>query len=150
MHAATHRLRRTEPAILNERARARPPPLTYDTAGHKKTITRPNGQVITNVSFDEMNRVLQQNVTQTPDPTAITKYTYHPSGLLHTMQDPRLVSTNSTEQYEYLYDSMARKTWVIYPKDSANLNRSERFTYDAAGRPETFKNRAGHNADFHV
>ena len=30
---------------------------TYDTAGRRKTITRPNGQVITNASFDEMNRV---------------------------------------------------------------------------------------------
>ena len=29
---------------------------TYDTAGRRKTITRPNGQVITNASFDEMNR----------------------------------------------------------------------------------------------
>jgi RHS repeat-associated protein len=115
--------------------------LTYDTWGRKKTITRPNGQVTTNFSFDVMNRVLQQNVTQTPDPTAITKYTYYDSGLLHTMQDPRLVATNSTEKYEYLYDAMGRKTWVVYPLDSYGLRTVEGFTYDDAGRLETYFNR---------
>ena len=121
--------------------------ISYDTAGHKKTITRPNGQVITNVSFDEMNRVLQQNVTQSPEPTATTKYEYYawgPAGLLHTMKDPRMVATNSSEKYEYFYDLMGRKTWISYPKDSTNTNRSEGFTYDDAGRLETFLNRA-HN-----
>jgi hypothetical protein len=61
-----------------------------------ENITRPNGQVITNASFDEMNRVLQQNVTQTPDPLAVTKH-YCPSGLLNTMTDPR----NSTDSYTH-------------------------------------------------
>lgn len=127
--------------------------ITYDTAGRQKTITHPNGQVITNYSFDVMNRVLQQNVTQTPDPTAVTKYTYYapgegPVGLLHTMQDPRLVATNSTEKYEYTYDAMGRKAWAIYPKDSYNQNGSEHFTYDDAGRLETFKNRAGNVQTF--
>ena len=79
----------------------------------KKTINRPNGQVITNASFDEMNRVLQQNVTQTPDPLAVTKYTYYPSGLLNTMTDPR----NSTDSYTYVYDLMGRKTEVTYPAE---------------------------------
>jgi len=127
--------------------------LTYDTWGRKETITRPNGQVITNFSFDEMNRVLQQNVTQTPDPTAITKFTYYrpgegPVGLLHTMQDPRLVATNSTEKYTYIYDLMGRKQWVAYPLDSGGVSRSEGFTYDDAGRLETFKNRAGNYQTF--
>src|SRR4029453_17827397 len=127
--------------------------ITYHTAGRQKTITHPNGQVITNYSFDVMNRVLQQNVTQTPDPTAVTKYTYYapgegPVGLLHTMQDPRLVATNSTEKYEYTYDAMGRKAWAIYPKDSYNQNGSEHFTYDDAGRLETFKNRAGNVQTF--
>jgi len=117
---------------------------TYDTAGRRKTITRPNGQVITNVSFDQMNRVLQQNVTQTPGPLAVTKYTYYPSGLLNTMTDPR----NTTDSHTYVYDLMGRKLSVTYP---ANLNGNhfvERFTYDTAGRPETFKNRAGKTQTF--
>jgi RHS repeat-associated protein len=127
--------------------------LTYDTWGRKKTITRPNGQVITNFTFDEMNRVLQQNVTQTPDPTAVTKYTYYrsgegPVGLLHTMQDPCLVATDSTEKYEYTYDLMGRKAWVFYPKDSYNQNRSEHFIYAAAGRLYQFKNRGGNVQTF--
>ena len=100
-----------------------------------------------------MNRVLQQNVTQTPDPTAITKFTYYrpgegPVGLLHTMQDPRLVATNSTEKYTYIYDLMGRKQWVAYPLDSGGVSRSEGFTYDDAGRLETFKNRAGNYQTF--
>ena len=52
-----------------------------------------------------MNRVLQQNVTQTPGPLAVTKYTYYPSGLLNTMTDPH----NSTDSYTYTYDLMGRK-----------------------------------------
>jgi RHS repeat-associated protein len=127
--------------------------ITYDTAGRKKEIQRPNGQVITNVSFDEMNRVLQQNVTQAPDPTAITKYTYYvpgegPVGLLHTIQDPRLVATNSSEKYEYLYDGMGRKTWVRYPIDSHGVRTAEGFTYDDLSRLETFRNRRGNTQTF--
>jgi RHS repeat-associated protein len=112
---------------------------TYDTAGRRKTITRPNGQVITDVSFDEMNRVLQQNVTQAVDPVAVTKYTYYPSGLRNTMTDPH----NSTDSYTYTYDLMGRKTWVTYPADLTGNHWTERFTYDGAGRRETFKNRRG-------
>jgi RHS repeat-associated protein len=118
---------------------------TYDTAGRRKTITRPNGQVITNASFDAMNRVLQQNVTQTPDPLAVTKYTYYPSGLLNTMTDPH----NSTDSYTYTYDLMGRKSWVTYPADSNGNHWTERFTYDAAGRLETFKNRKGNVQTLH-
>ncbi len=114
---------------------------TYDTAGRKKTIARPNGQVITYSSFDEMNRVLQQTVTQAPTGAAITKYTYYPSGLLHTMQDPRLVATQSSEIYEYIYDVMGRKAWAVYPIDSGGVRRSEGFTYDDAGRYPTHSKR---------
>ena len=68
-----------------------------------------------------MNRVLQQNATQTPDPLAVTKYTYYPSGLIETMTDPR----NSTDNYSYMYDLMGRKRWVTYPEDSnGNHSRS--------------------------
>jgi RHS repeat-associated protein len=120
---------------------------TYDTAGRKKSITGPNGQVITYVSFDEMNRVLQQNVTQTPTGLAITKYEYHPSGLLYTMQDPRLVATQSSETYSYLYDLVGRKTRVTYPVDSG-VRRNEQWSYDTAGRLQTFTNRAGQAQTF--
>src|SRR5262249_46150085 len=107
---------------------------TYDTAGRRKTITRPNGQVITNASFDEMNRVLQQNVTQTPGPLAVTKYSYYPSGLVNTMTDPR----NSTDSYTYVYDLMGRKLNVTYPANSNGNHLVERFTYDTAGRVASF------------
>jgi len=119
---------------------------TYDTAGRRKTTTRPNGQVITNASFDEMNRVLQQNVTQTPDPLAVTKYTYYPSGLLNTMTDPR----NSTDSYSYVYDLVGRKAWVTYPTDSSNppVRAAEGFTYDQVGRLEAFRNRNGNYQTF--
>jgi RHS repeat-associated protein len=113
---------------------------TYDTAGHTKTITRPDGQVITYVSFDEMNRVLQQNVTQTPTGLAITKFTYYPSGLLNTMQDPHLSS--GTDNYTYWYDLMGRKTTVNYPLDSGGVHRTEQWSYDTAGRLYQFTNRA--------
>ena len=118
---------------------------TYDIAGRRKTINRPNGQVITNASFDEMNRVLQQNVTQTPDPLAVTKYTYYPSGLLNTMTDPR----NSTDSYTYVYDLMGRKQNVTYPANLNGNHWTEHFTYDAAGRLDTFKNRKGNVQTFH-
>ena len=117
---------------------------TYDTAGRQKTITRPNGQVITNASFDEMNRVLQQNVTQTPGPLAVTKYTYYPSGLINTMTDPH----NSTDNYVYTYDLTGRKSWVTFPANSNGNHSTEHFTYDAAGRLETFKNRSGNTQTF--
>jgi RHS repeat-associated protein len=100
--------------------------------------------VITNASFDEMNRVLQQNVTQTPGPLAVTKYTYYPSGLLNTMTDPH----NSTDSYTYVYDSMGRKQSVTYPADVIGNHFVERFTYDTAGRIETFKNRVGKTQTF--
>src|SRR5436190_6256293 len=127
---------------------------TYDPAGRKKTVTRPNGQVITYEEYDAMNRLKRQRVTQTPSSDAVTKYEYYapgegqPVGLLHSMEDPRLVGTNSSEKYQYTYDLMGRKAWVWYPKDSYNQNRSEHFTYDAAGRLETFKNRTGNVETF--
>ena len=142
---------RNRPSSINDRGQITT--FTYDTAGRKKTINRPNGQVITYEVYDEMNRLKQLRVKQTPDPDAVTKYTYYAPGegavgLLHTMQDPRLVATNSTEKYEYLYDSMGRKTWVRYPKDSSNSNRVEGFTYDSAGRLVTFSKRSGNIQTF--
>jgi RHS repeat-associated protein len=139
---------RDRPSSVNDFGRTTT--FTYDTAGRKTEIERPDGQVITNVSFDAMNRVLQQNVTQSPDPTAITKYEYYPYGpvaLVHTMKDPRLVTLNNGEQYEYLYDTMGRKTWVTYPHDSG-VQTTEHFTYDDAGRLDTFKNRQGNTQTF--
>ena len=107
---------RNRPSSITEPL-SRTTTFTYDTAGHRKTVTAPDGQVITYVSFDEMNRVLQQNVTQAPTGLAITKFTYYPSGLLNTMQDPHLSS--GTDNYTYAYDLMGRKQSVTYPLDSS-------------------------------
>jgi RHS repeat-associated protein len=127
----------------------------YDTAGRKYSIERPNGQVITYETYDVMNRLKQQRVAQTPNPDAVTQYTYYapgengPVGFLHTMKDPHLVGTS--EKYEYLYDSMGRKTWVIYPHDSSNppVQTVEYFGYDDAGRLQTYFNRNGKTQTFH-
>jgi YD repeat-containing protein len=123
--------------------------VTYDTAGHRKSITRPNNQVITYDTFDVMNRILQQTSTRSPYPPSTTKYTYYtpadganaPVGLLKTMQDPRLVANGSSNNYKYDYDLNGRKTKVTYPPDSASVQRTEQFTFDTAGRLQTFKNR---------
>ena len=122
--------------------------LTYDTAGRKKTVTRPNGQTITYNTFDEMNRVLQQTVTQNPNSAATTKYTYTDAGLLATMQDPHLVAIGSTDTYTYAYDTTGRKTTVTYPADSRGVYRVERFTYDTAGRLFTHQNRSAEKQTF--
>src|SRR6266487_2832321 len=116
---------------------------TYDTAGRKKSVTRPNTQSITYDSYDAMNRLLQQTATQTPEPNAVTKYTYTQAGLLATMQDPRLVALGSTYKYTYAYDTMGRKTSVTYPPASSGSGTTESFTYDTAGRLSTSTNRNG-------
>jgi RHS repeat-associated protein len=115
--------------------------VTYDTSGRQKSITRPNGQVIRYDTFDAMNRVTQQTATQSPDPNAVTKYSYYTSGLLYTVQDPRLVSTWSTDKYTYSYDNMGRKTQVQYPLDSYDVDRTEQWSYDTVGRLQSFTNR---------
>jgi RHS repeat-associated protein len=117
---------------------------TYDAAGRKASVTRPNGQTITYDSYDAMNRLLKQTVEQALDPDAVTKYTYYPSGLLHTMQDPRLVAISSSYNYSYIYDLMGRKTRLTYPPATdGGAATLESFTYDDAGRLGTFRNRAG-------
>lgn len=115
----------------------------YDAAGRKASVTRPNNQTITYDIYDAMNRLLQQTVQQAPDPDAVTKYTYYSSGLLHTMQDPRLVANSSSYNYCYSYDTTGRKTSVTYPPDSGSVQRTESWHYDTAGRVDTFTNRAG-------
>jgi len=115
----------------------------YDAAGRKASLTRANGQVITYDSYDAVNRLLQQTVKQTPDPDAVTKYTYYTSGLIHTMQDPRLIANNSSYNYSYSYDQMGRKTSLTYPPDSQSMQRTESWHYDTAGRNDTFTNRDG-------
>lgn len=109
---------------------------TYDTAGRKKTITRPNNQTISYDTFDNMNRVTQQT---TSGPSAITQYSYYPSGLLYTMKDPHLYGTSY--KYTYFYDLMGRKTSLQYPPDSLNQQRTEQWSYDTVGRLQTFTNR---------
>lgn len=122
---------------------------TYDAAGHKASVTRPNGQVTTYDTFDAMNRLLQQTVKQTPDPDAVTKYTYYTSGLLHTMQDPQLVAIGSSYSYSYAYDNMGRKTSVTYPPAvNGGSATSESYAYDNAGHLQTFTNRGGNIQTF--
>src|SRR4029453_13168920 len=118
----------------------------YDLGGRKYSETRPNGQVTTFNSYDAMNRLLQLNVNQFPEPVAVTKCTYYtpadgtnaPVGLLKTMQDPRLVALNSIYNYKYEYDTTGRKTKLTYPPDAGGVQRTEQFTYDTAGRLQTF------------
>jgi RHS repeat-associated protein len=116
---------------------------TYDQAGNKLSQTNANNQAIT-FSYDAMNHLLQQNVPQTPSPVATTKYTYDDvTGLLKTMQDPRLVATGSPYSYVYTYDLMGRKTRLDYPPDSGGTVRSESFVFDTSGNLHTYTNRAG-------
>jgi RHS repeat-associated protein len=123
--------------------------LTYDLAGRKKSITRPNNQTITYNSYDAMNRVLQQTATETPEPDAVTKYTYTQAGLLATMQDPRLVAQISSETYTYAYDTTGRKTSVTYPRPQPSATPSqEQWSYDTAGRLATFTNRNNYTQTF--
>ncbi|HYR22270.1 MAG TPA: RHS repeat-associated core domain-containing protein [Chthoniobacterales bacterium] len=119
----------------------------YDAGGHRASIIRPNGQVTSYDSYDAMNRVLQQTVKQTPDPDAVTKYTYYTSGLLATMKDPRLVAINSAETYAYHYDLVGRQDRLTYPRPDANGGQAtELWHYDTVGRVDTFTNRAGNVA----
>ena len=55
---------------------------------------------------------------------------------------------NSTDSYVYTYDLTGRKSWVIFPAGSNGVHSSEHFTYDAAGRLDTFKNRSGNTQTF--
>ncbi len=120
-----------------------PTNLTYDAAGRKKSVQRANGQTVTIDSYDPMNRVLQQTSTQDPTPAAVTKFSYYPSGLLHTMQDPHLVALNNGEQYSYEYDLLGRKKHVTYPRDANGAQTSETFDYDTAGHLYHYTNRVG-------
>jgi RHS repeat-associated protein len=119
----------------------------YDTAGRQAKITRANGQTVTFDSYDEMNRLLQQTVKQTPDPDAVTKYTYYrsaPFGLLQTMQDPALVAGNTSYSYSCTYDGMGRKRSLTYPPATTGATQTlEQWHYDSAGRNDTYTNRAG-------
>jgi RHS repeat-associated protein len=110
----------------------------YDSGGRKASVLRPNGQFITYDTYDQMNRLLQQTVTQSPEPSAVTKYTYDPTGgQLQTMTDP------NGDTYTYGYDLMNRKISLAYPVDSSGVARSEGWQYDMAGRMYQYTNRAG-------
>jgi RHS repeat-associated protein len=137
---------RNRPYSITDALNDPPTTIQFDAAGRKLKITRPNGQVTTFDSYDAMNRLLQQTVKQTPDPDAVTKYTYYPSGLLNTMKDPKLSS--GSYNYSYAYDQIGRKTSLTYPPDSGSVQRSESWHYDIAGRNDTFTNRAGNIQTF--
>ncbi len=124
--------------------------IVYDTGGHQKKITRPNNQTITYDTFDLGNRVTQQTVTQTPEPNAITQYTYYttadgasaPVGLLKSMRDPKLIAAGCLDSYGYSYDLMGRKSGMTYPAATCGgTGTNEAWHYDTAGRNNTFTNR---------
>jgi RHS repeat-associated protein len=130
---------RNRPSSITD-ALNHPTSFTYDTGGRKKSVTRPNNQIISYDTYDAMNRVTQQTASS----AGTTKYSYYPgSGLLQNMKDPHLVDLNNGYQYAYEYDAMGRKKKVTYPPDSANVQRTEQFAYDAMGRLQTFVNRNG-------
>jgi RHS repeat-associated protein len=120
---------------------------TYDKAGNKLTQINANDQLIS-FSYNPTNRLLQEDVAQTPSPVATTKYTYNGAGLLTTMQDPRSVATGSSFMYYHYYDLVGRKTRLSYPPDALNTVRAEEFTYDTAGNLATYTNRAGARQTF--
>jgi YD repeat-containing protein len=124
--------------------------ILYDAAGRKASVTRANGQLTTLDSYDAMNRLLQQTAKQTPDPDVVTKYTYYPSGLLKTMQDPQLIATSSSYSYSYQYDLMGRKQQLTYPPDSGSVQRTEAWAYDNTGNGVLyqFTNRKGNIQTF--
>jgi len=115
----------------------------YDWAGRPKIVTRANGQTVVYDAYDAMNHLLQHTVKQTPNPDAVTKYTYAATGLLQTMQDPRLVALGSTYNYAYTYDLMGRTLTASYPPAVSGAGTSETFTYDTVGRLWKFTNRDG-------
>jgi YD repeat-containing protein len=79
----------------------------------------------------------------------VTQYTYYPgSGLLNTMTDPHLYTVYPADQCTYEYDTMGRKKRLTYPLDSTNVHRNEQWTYDTAGRLQTFINRNGKTQTF--
>jgi RHS repeat-associated protein len=122
---------------------------TYDAASNVLTTTRTNGQVITNNLFDQMNRVLQRTVQQSPSPDAVSKWSYYPSGLLHTYQDPKLVADNLGDSYTYAYDTTGRFVSKQYPLDASGVHKIETVTlYDADSNVSTYKNRAGNTVSF--
>jgi RHS repeat-associated protein len=126
-----------------------PTEIRYDQQGRRKQITRANGQTVTFDLFDIGNRVTQKTITQTPEPSAVTQYTYydansnHPVGLLQSMKDPRQVATSSSESYGFTYDSMGRKLTATYPRVNASPSPTESWHYDTMGRVDQFTNRAG-------
>ncbi len=117
----------------------------YDTAGRRKEIDRPNGQVITFDTFDAMNRVTQQTATNTRlngsqnIRSSYSYYPYGPANLLNTFQDPHLFG--GSDQYTYSYDGIGRKRSLQYPLNGNGVHRSEQWSYDAAGRLYQFTNR---------
>jgi len=111
---------------------------TYDQANNILTARKTNNGLVTNV-YDAMNHVTKMTVGQAPTADAVTNNTYYPSGLLHTMQDPKL------NTYTYAYDLMGRKSSLTYPDSSTD---HESWTYDLAGNLGTFKNRDNYTQTF--
>lgn len=119
-----------------------------DQTSNKVSQRNANNQVTTFDSYDPINRLLQQTVQQSPNPAAVTTYTYYPSGLLQFMKDPHLVEIGSSYAYGHTYDLMGRTTRVAYPPDSGFNLRSEWGTYDTVGNLATYTNRAGNIQTF--
>lgn len=120
----------------------------FDQTSNKVSQRNANNQLTTFDSYDPVNRLLQRTVQQSPNPAAVTRYIYYPSGLIQFMQDPHLVEIGSSYAYGYTYDLIGRVTRTAYPPDSGGNLRSEWTSYDTAGNLQTYTNRASNVQTF--
>ena len=105
----------TTPAPLSLRTE-----FTYDPIGNLLTTKRPDGLVTMN-EYDSMNRRVKLTEPQSPQ-NLITQYSYHPTGRLKILTDPKNQTT------EWTYDLLLR----LVKKQYAN-NNTHQYTYNPAG-----------------
>jgi RHS repeat-associated protein len=124
---------------MNRRASAADPlnnktQWTYDKAGNRLTETRPDNGVTTNV-YDAMNRL-----ASTKDPkNQTTTFAYGGTGASGSFGDNLISLTDARNNtYSFTYDSLNRKTSMVYPDQS-----KEQWSYDASGNLATYTTRAG-------
>lgn len=121
---------------------------TYDAAGRITKTTAPNG-LETEYWYDFDGRLKQ--VTQTPltGPGRTTLYTYHPTGLLHTVSTPggsiltyeydaardlRSISDNVGNKIEYAYDLSGNRTNESIYDPQGTLTHAYDMAYDVRNR----------------
>ena len=105
----------------------------YDAVGNLLSTKRPDGRFITK-EYDVRDRPTKLTEPQSPQ-NLVTLYSYHPTGALDTLTDPKGQVTT------WNYDRLLRLTGKIYPNGDAHL-----YTYDAAGQLLTHKTPNNHIA----